>query len=188
MKKKFPWLIGMAPLILAIGCSTSHQQVEPWSGESWSLDTWTKERPYEKLEQDLAGKDVLIEMGNGFSFKGTDFRMDVTTATWWDLTTQQKNSAPTDQIWRLQTRSPGKGAAKGFGAGLLIGGSVGAVIGATGSDPSMEAPLGAIVLGAIGGILGLVAGGAAGSTTIYVINPELAPPLTPEPGPGLEDH
>jgi hypothetical protein len=151
----------------------------------WQVDSWHPDASYERFEQEMAGKEVRVDLGDGSTHRGRNLRIDAETTSWTDPSSGTQAHVPTDDVWRLQTRSSGKGAGSGFLKGLLIGGGVGALAGASsGGDGALDAgssaAAGAIALGLVGGIVGAIAGGSAGGTTTYEIHPELAPPTAAE--------
>ncbi len=141
------------------------------------VDTSAIDQSFAVFEQELEGQTVTILFGDGTTCRGKNLRINVNFTSWTDSGDPSKSIVPTSDVWRLQTTNHGIGGLKGLGGGLLLGAGLGVVVGAVDSNPRLAIPLGAVIFGSVGGILGLVGGTAAGSTTTYEINPELAPEI-----------
>ena len=163
----YPLLAVILVSISFSGCASSTKRI----------DTCFPDQSYQIIEDDLSGQDVTILLGDGTIHEGELLKINPQTTTWGDYDTETVISVPTAEIWRIKTKSHGKGALNGFGTGLLVGGATGALVGLTADedDRALAVPLGAIAFGAIGGLLGIAIGGSAGTTTNYEINPGLAP-------------
>ena len=155
-------------VLVVVGCGSSRKHVDPMFPA----------QSYEHFERELENKKVRIDLGDGTQYVGKKLNIDEETTSWVDARTKTPGSVSTETVWRLRTTDHGAGAMRGLGIGILAGAGMGALVGLSDEDPGLAVPIGAVLLGAVGGILGIFVGSASGVSTEYEINPGL---VLPEP-------
>lgn len=127
---------------------------------------------HQEMIEELAGRDVTIELKDGISILAKEVKISNDSASWVDVSTTERTNVATSVIKKIVIKSHGIGALEGMGIGILIGGTGGIILGSSGSGGGTfgregAIAMGVIVVGGAGLVVGLISGATIGHSYEY---------------------